>query len=118
MRTSINSDTLGVVISSLCIVHCLALPIIGLMLPIVGVVSENEWLHKILVIMALPLFINLAFKSNKAYIVLSAIMGIALLFAGAFFEALHDYEVIMTVIGAAVLGGAHLQNLRHCRREA
>lgn len=115
MRTSINLDTVGVVMSSLCVVHCLALPIIGLILPVVGVLSENEWLHKILVIMALPLFMNLAFKSNKPYIVVPAIFGISLLFAGAFFEPLHEYETIATVLGASFLGGAHLQNSRFRR---
>ena len=115
MRTSINSDTGGVVISLLCVVHCLALPIIGLMLPVFGILSENEWVHKILVMLALPLFINLAFKSNKSYIILLAIFGIMLLFSGAFYEPFHEYETIITVMGSCALGAAHLQNLRFKR---
>ena len=112
MNTVKTLDTAGVVISSLCVVHCLFMPFLGLLLPIFGSLSESEWIHKILVLIALPLFINLIFRSNKAYIVLPALFGIIGLLTGAFVEALHDYETILTVIGASLLGFAHLRSLR------
>ena len=108
-------DTAGFVISSLCVAHCLLLPFIALFLPIMGSLSEVEWIHKLLVIVAILLFISLIFRSNKTYIVLPATLGITCLLAGAFVESLHDYETMLTVIGASFLGLAHLTNLRMIR---
>ena len=111
MNSTKTLDTAGVVISSLCVVHCLFLPFLGLLLPVIGSLSEVEWVHKLLVIMAIPLFANLALRSGKAYVILPAILGISCLLAGAFLESLHDYETILTVIGASFLGFSHLQSL-------
>jgi len=111
MKPNIALDTGGVVISSLCLIHCLFLPFLGTFLPLLGVWSEIEWVHKILVIMALPLCVNLIFRPGKMQRRLPAIIGFLLLFSGAFIEALHEFEVTMTVFGAIFLGFAHLQNL-------
>jgi len=115
MKTILALDTGGVVISSLCLVHCLFLPLLGTALPIFGVWSEVEWVHKTLVLLALPLCLNLVFKTRTRQTRLSAILGFSFLFSGAFMEVLHDFEVILTVIGAIFLGYAHLQNIRKNR---
>ena len=46
MKTISYVDSAGLGVSSLCIIHCLFLPILGTSLPILGVLSEYEWLHK------------------------------------------------------------------------
>ena len=112
MNTAKTFDTAGVAISSLCVIHCLLTPLLGLLLPIISSISEAEWIHKSLVIIAIPLFINLILRSGKPYIFIPAICGIALLLAGAFLESMHDFETIVTIIGAFLLGAAHLLSLR------
>ena len=67
--------------------------------------------------LALPLCAGLIFRPGKIQRRLPAILGVALLFTGAFVEALHDFEVTITVIGAIFLGFAHLQNLRKGRHK-
>jgi len=115
MKTTLDLDTGGVVISSLCLIHCLFLPLLGTFLPILGVWSEIEWIHKILVLMAFPLCANLIFRPGALQKRIPAILGFLLLFTGAFIEVLHDWELTMTVFGAIFLGLAHLQNLRKNR---
>ena len=117
MKTTLTLDTGGVVISSLCLIHCLFLPLFGTIFPLLGVWSEIEWIHKMLVLMALPLCAGLIFRPGKIQRRLPAILGVALLFTGAFIEVLHEFEVTITVIGAIFLGFAHLQNLRRDRHK-
>jgi len=112
MKTTFALDTGGVVISSLCLIHCLFLPLFGTIFPLLGVWSDIEWIHKTLVLMALPLCAGLIFRPGKIQRRLPAILGISLLFTGAFLEALHEFETTITVIGAIFLGFAHHQNLR------
>lgn len=115
MKTTLALDRGGVLISSLCLIHCLFLPLFGTFVPLLGVWSEIEWIHKTFVLMAFPLCLNLIFQSRKTQIRIPAILGFSLLFSGAFVHALHDFEVMTTVIGAISLSFAHLQNIHSAR---
>ena len=112
MKNTLALDRGGVVISSLCLIHCLFLPLLGTFLPLLGVWAEIEWIHKTFVLMAFPLCLNLIFQSREMLTRITAILGFSLLFSGAFVHALHEFEAIITVIGAICLGFAHLQNIR------
>ncbi|WP_206741168.1 MULTISPECIES: MerC domain-containing protein [Hyphomonas] len=107
-----KTDTMAVGLSGLCLVHCLALPVLGSVMPLMTTVAEAEWVHKALVMIALPIAL-LAFTQTRrptTRLVFGALatFGGALLVAGAFVESLHDYETHLTVIGACCLAGAHL----------
>jgi len=115
MKTETTLDTSGVVISSLCLIHCLLMPILGSFLPLIGVLSEIEWIHKALVFIALPICTSLLARSGKVYIRLLALFGISFLLIGAFIERFHEFEVILTMVGACSLSLAHFQNLRRRR---
>lgn len=111
MSTARQADVAAISLSGLCILHCLALPVIAASLPVLGVVAENELVHKVLVVLTIPISLFAWFRSTgfKGKVVFGALMlgGIGLLAAGAFVEALHDYETPLTVAGALVLAGAH-----------
>ena len=111
---TINSgiDSGGVILSSLCIIHCLFLPLFATSLPLLGLLSEAEWMHKVFVLMAAPLSLNLIVKSGSPLIRGVAFMGISLLLASAFAEPLHDFERQLTILGALMLGFAHIWRLR------
>lgn len=89
-------DRAGVAISALCIVHCVLLPFVMSVFPLVGVLAENETVHKILVFFAiLPAVFafSSAIPSKFSAIVRSlGVFGMVALFAGAFVETLHDFE--------------------------
>lgn len=110
-------DGTAILLSSLCLVHCLALPLLSTALPILGVVAEAEWLHRTFVIAALP-FAVLALISKQiswvsAVLILS---GSAFLVAGAFVEAWHDYETLLTVIGGVLLAAGHATRWRRAHQ--
>ncbi|MBW8734346.1 MAG: MerC domain-containing protein [Asticcacaulis sp.] len=48
-------DVASMGLSSLCVVHCLALPFLVAALPFLGIFSQNELVHQILVSIAAPL---------------------------------------------------------------
>ena len=101
-------DGSAIVLSTLCLVHCLLLPILSATLPLAGVWAEAEWVHRLFVVAALP-FALLALSSKQVGRLASAliVVGFATLAAGAFVEALHDHEVMLTIIGALLLASGH-----------
>ena len=109
---STRSDAIAVSLSFLCIIHCLAFPALAATLPILGIVSESEWIHKLLVTLAIPVSIlSFAFnncKMSRLFFVSFAVTGFFLLIAGAFFELLETYETPLTVSGAMLLAIAHI----------
>jgi hypothetical protein len=112
MKSNIAFDKSGIAVSLLCIVHCLFLPIIGAVLPIIGTWSDIEWVHKALVFLAFPLAVSIIVAPVPFYIRILAALGVSLLFASAFFEPLHDIETHLTVTGALILAGLHIMRLR------
>jgi len=111
MNTAII-DRAGVTISTLCIVHCVLLPFMMSLFPVVGVLAENEAVHKTLVFLAvLPAVF--AFSSSipsrfSVFVRGLALFGVVTLFASAFAESLHDFETSLTVVGAFSLASAHI----------
>ena len=47
-------DTSAITLSGLCVIHCLALPVMAAFLPVAGVWAEAEWVHKVFVLFAVP----------------------------------------------------------------
>ena len=105
-------DRAGVTISTLCIVHCVLLPFMMSLFPVVGVLAENEAVHKTLVFLAvLPAafsFSSPMLSRFSAFVRGLALFGVVTLFASAFAESLHDFETSLTVVGAFSLASAHI----------
>lgn len=109
---SYRSDAIAVSLSLLCLVHCLALPLLASTLPLLGVVSESEWLHRIFVTLAIPAsIVSLVLtdcKPTRATFLVIAFIGFCFLIAGAFIESLESYEAGLTTFGSVLLAVAHL----------
>ncbi len=109
-------DASAVGLSTACLAHCLALPMLGVALPVLGVLGEQEWLHKSFVLLALPITGFAIWRSLRADrfwgFAVTALAGLALLLAGAFVERWEMHETMLTVIGALVLAAAHLWRWR------
>lgn len=117
-------DRVAVVLSGLCLVHCLALPLVLAALPFVSGFAETHW-HLPMLAIALPvsfaaIVIGYRRHGNRA-IVAGAAAGISLLVAGATLghAVLGDTaDRVLTVAGSLVLAAVHWQNsmrLRECR---
>ena len=109
-------DIVAISLSAGCLLHCLALPVLSALLPVLGVVSEAEWIHKGLVLVAIPFSGYAAFTRGKRFrdrfFVALVLAGLSLLLAAAFVERLHDIETPVTVLGAVLLASAHLWRWR------
>ena len=111
-------DRLAVGLSGACVIHCLALPTLAAVLPILGVWAHSEWVHLALLLAAAPL--SAAALLGRA----GRSLGVALLAAFALglmaYAALADMpsgtETALTVIGATTLAVAHLWNARRRAR--
>ena len=86
------SDKLSICLSICCILHCIALPVVILMLPSVASFwITNENVHIVLVLMAIPISIFAMLKSLKKHnnykCIALAVIGLLLLVAAIF---MHD----------------------------
>ena len=109
-------DGAAIGLSTLCVIHCLGLPILATILPSVSAIAELEWLHKSFVVAAVPLSILAVFQSarHRAFLLVLGLVGpgILLLVAAAFVPALEAHETPLTVLGAVLLCIAHVLNWR------
>ena len=116
MKPHTTVDTIGISLSTLCILHCLFLPIVAASLPLFAVLAELEWIHKGFVILTLPVAFKLIVSTDRLAIQIFAAVGVTLLWMAAFVHQLHDIEGLVTVVGALCLMLAHglrLQSMRH-----
>lgn len=115
-------DVSAITMSGLCLAHCLLLPLFVAILPMAGVLAEEEWIHKVFVITALPIsgFLIVRGKCTigRSIFVALAVAGLGLLMAGAFVEQFEAFETPITVAGALLLACAHLWRwTRHSHTE-
>ena len=118
-RLSTFLDKSAMTLSGLCLVHCLA----GALALTVFAVS-SEWLshnvHVVGLAIALPLAVialwrGVAVHGRRGVAVLGA-FGIGAMAASLVIGHGGRGEILMSVVGVAMLGGAHYWNLRASRR--
>ena len=109
-------DWTGVFFSSLCLVHCVATPIILASAPLW---VASEWVHVIFLIALVPItFIasRRAYRVPRRYSVIFFLTtGLAVLIAAVFVEeSMGEFaEIGLTIVGSLLLIVGHLKN-RHC----
>jgi len=118
-------DAIAVVLSGVCMLHCLALPLLLTISPILNVTLLSETVfHVLLLAFILPtsviaLTIGCRSHKDKITLVLGA-LGLSILTITAFFG--HQLvgltgERILSSFGGLILASAHIQNYRCCRRD-
>lgn len=109
-------------LSALCLVHCLALPLLALSLPLISGVSENPLVHRALVLLAAPATLWVGWQSlpvsTQRTFFLTAFSGLALLLISAFVEPVAVYDEPITVAGSLLLAFGHLWRWRRYRSNA
>ncbi|WP_454759524.1 MerC domain-containing protein [Caulobacter segnis] len=110
-------DLSAVGLSALCLIHCLALPLLALALPVLGLWAQAEWVHVLFVALAATMasvaFIDWKARRPRSWpALLIAAAGLMLMGLGA--AAIPDarFERILTVAGGLVLASAHIANWR------
>ena len=118
-------DAAAIVLSGVCLLHCLALPVALTVLPIVNVTLLDEsTFHLIMMAVILPisiiaLTIGCRQHKDKLTLVLGSV-GLGILTITAIFG--HELlgltgERIVTSIGGLILAAAHIQNYLCCRND-
>ena len=112
--TTANTDRMAVGLSMACIAHCAALPVLAISLPFLAVIAEAEWVHWLLIIMAVlasTRVIATSSTSRRPVFLIPAILGLVLISSALFAENLGVDETLPTVIGGTLLAGAHIYRL-------
>ena len=112
-------DKLGITATSLCALHCILLPIILPMLPLLGLsfLADHGWEHVFLLITAamgtIALFSGFHRYHKKLYPFYSLALG-GLIYA--FKDVLGaEYEPAIITIGASLIVLAHIMNIKLCK---
>lgn len=110
-------DRWGIFISSICLVHCLALPIVIALLPAMSsFLPPDNWVHPVLIGLALPVTgvaLMRGYLTHRAWRApLLGAAGLALISAGVLLDALPVAAAILTVAGGLLVAAAHVTNWR------
>lgn len=112
-------DRAGMLLSGICLVHCLLLPVLLVTLPLVGAstlpswAGHSEWLHILLLVPVLLVSGPALFRGSLKMPWLGAIAAIAfILLVSAVFAAAGAPERLLTMVGAMLLLVAHWINMR------
>ena len=121
MQSKLDKVSIG--ISSLCVVHCLFLPVAVVLFPSIGLqIIADEAFHQMLVVVVLLTSLSALFmgcRRHKAWQVLGwGISGLVLLIVAIVFG--HDlgemFEKVLTVIGSGLVIFGHIINFRLCKK--
>jgi len=125
MKTLTNSlDKSAIALSTLCLAHCLLLPLITVLLPtMVATALNQELFHILMVICVLPISIYALTmgckKHSKLSIGLYGALGLTLLVSALIFGESYLGEVgekALTTLGGLVIAFAHFQNYKLCQK--
>ena len=120
------SDKLAMLLSSLCVLHCLLTPILLIALPSLAsaAILNDETFHQVLLFFVLPigaiaLVLGYIHHKNK-WVAVAGAFGLTLLSSPLLMESvglghamLGEYgEVIITLVASLVIVGAHIVNYR------
>ncbi|KEO90952.1 hypothetical protein EH31_07920 [Erythrobacter longus] len=114
MELAVKSDRAATALSALCIVHCLAVPLLAGVMPFLAVISDAVWLHWLFAGLAAIISASVPFRDVLARtpgFVVPAGLGISFLIAGLFAEELGSSETILTVIGGLLVAFAHIRRM-------
>jgi hypothetical protein len=114
-------DAAAAALSSLCLVHCLLLPLgLGLAPVISGLSGEAlhgpNWVHWALLALAAPVSVYALWRGLDVHgdplPWRLAALGFAMMAAGALAHGLSPAEQLLTVAGGVVVAAAHWRNFR------
>lgn len=112
-------DRLGVWVSSLCALHCLLLP---LLLPIAPLVASSvfaeQWFERMILSFSIlvgfaALFVGFHKYHRQMYPLYSLVLGALIYWNKNIFG--HEYEPFTIAIGAVLIVAAHYTNMRLCK---
>ena len=114
---SMRFDALGLTLSGLCLLHCVALPVAAISFPTsLGLLSDQDTLaHFVLLALALPIGGVAFFSSWRRHRALGTLIigmiGLVVMAIGVSHVFGHDNEIVLTITGVITVAVAHGVNL-------
>lgn len=110
-------DGFAICASSLCVIHCVGLPILIALLPIIAArIDPGETFHIAMLAIAVPTSLFALAqgwrRSGSAGLLMMGAAGLAAMAAGALWAESDGAEAMWTVAGSLVLASAHWLNWR------
>ena len=122
MKSQILSDKFAMSFSMLCLIHCLFAPaLIVLSYSSLAITIESELVHKIILLLTIPISIfaiTLGYKNHlNNSIIFIGISGLTILVAALLIgEKINENtELILTTIGSMLLIFCHYKNYKICK---
>lgn len=121
---SYHTNNLAIGLSALCVVHCLATPLLLVLLPsLTALQLDNEAFHRWLLMGVIPTSLFSLFmgcKEHRSYSVLIVgLCGLLFLISAVFVEGFENGELlekVLTVTGAIIVAAGHYLNFHLCRQ--
>lgn len=129
-----NLDRFAIILSGLCALHCIALPLVITLFPFLSISMHHgedthELLfHQIIVFIIIPVTLfalTTGYRCHKKWLpaVIASIGLVILLTPALFFDALmnhqlitHDDEILITLIGGCIHAIGHILNAQNTRQ--
>ncbi len=111
-------DKVGITVTSLCAIHCIMLPVILPLLPLLGLTaSHNHAFERIVLLITMvlgfiTLFIGFHRYHRKLYPFYSLFLGGFIYWQKDVWG--HEYEHAVLMVGATLVVLAHIMNMRLC----
>jgi hypothetical protein len=109
-------DRIGVVLSGLCAVHCVAGLVLVTFLGLGGSLLLNPAIHEVGLALAVTIgIIGLGagvLRHRQISVLLIGLLGLSLM-AAALLTEHGPHEALLTIAGVALVATAHFRNLRH-----
>lgn len=124
VKTSGFWDKAAVILSGLCLVHCLALPVFVAVMPFLSELGSGH-LHAQLLLVVIPISVfafTIGFRRHRSWTIVGfgALGMLVLAFGGTYVHSRYGVAAdrAMTVAGSAILAIAHFFNSRRARHDA
>ena len=115
-------DYAGIAASALCLVHCVAAPLLVLAFPVLGLGGQHHAFHDLLLAaVTVPVLLALlpGYLTHRDPLVLPVgLLGLGCFLAAVFFVGPRygqGAETVLAVMSSLLLVSAHLRNHRGCR---
>jgi hypothetical protein len=117
-KASRKLDRMGIVVSAVCLVHCLALPVVAMALPLVDLGRVDGLFHVLLLAVIVPVAIvafavGYAKHGSPIPLLLGALGIVSVVLSVACEDLLPEAAGhALTVLGSVVLISGHVMNIR------
>jgi len=115
-------DRLAIALSGLCLVHCLAIPLVVLTAPALAAwfTGTETVAHWVLLALALPLSMWAYHRGYRRHGGVAATamggVGLLLMLLGVSHLLAVAWEIPLTLSGVVLVSAGHVMNIRRCRR--